>query len=129
MPQATRIEFCANDECVATFEANGWDRTLTEHYYLFGVTFYVFKGRKMLKLVGREFNYERQLPIPTDNVDRFDISTYDFCEMLQAVIRSPQEWKRDSINSDLHWWIQHSKTLDTFLLNFIVSPIGFRRIY
>jgi hypothetical protein len=129
MSMATRIEFCANDECVAVFDSRGYDSTLVEHYFMLGSTFYVFTARKLIQVVKRRFNYENQLPIPEENVDRFDISSWDFCEMIWMLYRDKLNWRCACITKELASWLDQEEVINPVLLNFIVSPIGFRRIY
>ncbi len=127
MPIATRIEFCANHDCLATFVSTSYDMTMLEQYNVFGSQFLVFRGLKQLKVVGRRFNYEQRTAV--ERVDRFDISTYDFCEMLRALYWNTTDWRCESITKELASWLDQDNEFNPVLLQFIVSSYAERRVY
>ncbi|UHG93348.1 hypothetical protein [Spirosoma oryzicola] len=129
MTIAAKIEFCLNNECVAVYEGRWYDY----HYWLKGGSFYVYSARKLLQVAGARFNYTRHVQC-ADQMDRFDLSTYDFCEMLR-VFRIESfghltPWQVISISKELQYWVdQQDLPFDPALLGFYASTSAYRVVY
>jgi hypothetical protein len=126
MPQASRIELCINNECLATFVGMGWAHL--EQYLKLGSTFYVFKHQKQLRVLNRRFNYVTQTQ-DQDGADRFAITIYDFCEMISVLYHDHQDWRCECITKELAYWLDKCQPIDPFLLDFIATTTGDRRVY
>lgn len=119
-----RIELCLQNECVAVFEG----RWLDFHYYVKGAKFFVFTGRYLIKVAGGVVNYSAHL-VGDDRLDRFDMSVYDLCKLLQLLAADSMNWHMSCVTKELAHWLTQPLPLDVFMLAFMCSTEAERRVY
>ena len=122
-----RIELCVMNECVAVFEGRWFDT----HFWVKGNGFYVFRGFKRIQMGGLQINFTKQEILP-ERIDRFDLSSYDFCELAKTLGRESGQlgnWNCLSINKEFDCWLDEHKVLDPHVLSFIHSSEGEHRVY
>ncbi|WP_143092763.1 hypothetical protein [Arsenicibacter rosenii] len=98
-----RLEFCANNECLAALEGRWPDF----HYMVRGASFLVLPARKLLKAENYRVTYDQLGKSPevynpegvSDPV-RIELSTYSWVGLLQFLSAHP-EWYTDGIHRDL----------------------------
>ncbi|MCX6216533.1 hypothetical protein [Spirosoma sp.] len=123
-----RLEFCVNNECIAVFEG----RWLDLHYFKRGVLFHVYKGRKLIRTAGTHINFSKHTLLE-ERIDRFEVSSYDFCHLLKTMfLASTQpydEWIASSVDNEYAHWLGIRVPFDPMLLAFLCSDEAARVVY
>jgi hypothetical protein len=95
MPIAASIGFYVGDRCLAWFHSTSYDYELLDQYGTYGSSFLVFAGQHQLRVLKHRFSYSTHQEI--DKLDRFDLDSFTFAELLRQLYYSRDERRRGSI--------------------------------
>lgn len=95
MPIAASVEFFVRDKRLARFRSTSYDYWMLDQYGTYGSSFLVFAGQKQLRVLKRRFTYSAHCEL--DKLDRFDLDSFTFAELLRLLCYNRDEWRPESI--------------------------------
>ncbi len=130
MPVASRVEFCIGAECLAVFVGRNYDENIADCYGVIGSSFLVFAGRNRINVARQRFTYNDHTEV--DEIDRFDLGTYTFLELLRVFYWDRLEWRCSSIDKTLAEFLQSTPpetALSPLQLEFITLDVASIGVY